>query len=362
MIRSLGLALLTFFVAGACRPRVESHPASVAPAEGRDAWATDSAAAQGIDPARLDAMVRALAQTRRHGIDAILIARRGKLVFELYFDYDGDRPHDLRSATKSITGLMVGAAVHRGLLDPSDPLRDHLEAAREGDGQVEDLLRMHSARLCDDRTRSSPGQEERMYRRRDWVDFYFGLPFDESHAPDSPGHYCTAGFVVLGAVVAAAARRPFDELAESWFFGPMGIRDAKWAHDPRGQVDSGGHLRLRARDFLAFGQLLLDEGQWRGEALLSPEWIAQIEAGATQLEGLGYVHGWWIEPALRVEGHPDPLRVIFASGNGGQALYVIPELELTVGFFGHNYNSPRAALPFVMMQRVILPAVRPEGR
>jgi CubicO group peptidase (beta-lactamase class C family) len=50
--------------------------------------------------------------------------------------------------------------------------------------------------------------------------------------------------------------------------------------------------------------------------------------------------------------------VIFAGGNGGQYIFVIPELELVAVFTGGNYNSKKAQRPFRLLERYILPAVR----
>ena len=50
-------------------------------------------------------------------------------------------------------------------------------------------------------------------------------------------------------------------------------------------------------------------------------------------------------------------KVIFASGNGGQLIYVVSDLELVVVFTGGNYNSPKAGLPFELLGKYVVPAV-----
>ena len=54
----------------------------------------------------------------KHKIHSLLVARNGSLVHEEYFNgYGPNTPHDLRSATKSITSVLTGIAIDNNLLD-----------------------------------------------------------------------------------------------------------------------------------------------------------------------------------------------------------------------------------------------------
>lgn len=70
---------------------------------------------------RIDAPVTSVADPY---IQSIQIARHGKLVLDEYFNgFDIDRPHDVRSAGKSITTLLVGAAIQSsGSITPRTPV------------------------------------------------------------------------------------------------------------------------------------------------------------------------------------------------------------------------------------------------
>src|SRR5687767_15867917 len=82
-----------------------------------EGWVTATPGEVDMNGELLRAAVRRLDGERRHGIDSMLVVRRGRLVAERYWNrYDMATLHDLRSATKSITSLLVGIALDKGLL------------------------------------------------------------------------------------------------------------------------------------------------------------------------------------------------------------------------------------------------------
>jgi CubicO group peptidase (beta-lactamase class C family) len=299
-----------------------------------------------------------------HGLRSALVMRRGRLVFEQYWNgYDQAAQQDLRSATKSITSLLVGIAIDQQLIrGVSEPLRSFLVPvypaalpSLERNITLEHLLTMRSGLACNDRDEGSPGQEDKMYRERDWVRFFLDLP--SLGPPGEAAFYCTGGAVTLGRVIAEAGRRPVPVFAEEYLFAPLGIQGARWAtFDDRRQTDTGGHLALRPRDMMRIGQLVLQRGRWGDRQLVSREWIDQSTSEHTQLDGgkpYGYL--WW---RTRFPHRGSQVSAVFAGGNGGQYIFVIPELELVAVFTGGNYNSKKAQRPFRLLERYILPAVR----
>ena len=77
-------------------------------ASAQTGWTKGHPADVQINPARLQAMEVAIKTGEFKKVGSVLIARHGKLVYEGYFDGDATTLRDTRSATKSITGLLIG--------------------------------------------------------------------------------------------------------------------------------------------------------------------------------------------------------------------------------------------------------------
>jgi CubicO group peptidase (beta-lactamase class C family) len=337
----------------------------VAPNPG-DQWTLVPAADAGMDPALLASAVSTLPGEQVHGLSSMLVTRRGKPVLEHYWNgYDKDTLHDLRSATKSITSLMMGVAIDRHLVGAvGDTLNSHLGTrypnapAYRLDLTLGDMLTMRSGLDCDDWQSGSPGNETKMYGQTDWVKFYTSL--QAVAAPGSIARYCTGNPVALGQVIATATRQAIPAFADQVLFGPMNIQSAKWAQFDNGsQTDTGGHIQMRPRDMIKLGQLVLQQGQWNGQQLVSAAWVAESTRQHTQFNTLarrnGYGYLWWRSVEI-VNGKS--YEMIFADGNGGQLILVVPALELVAVFTGENYNSSKAELPFEIMDNYILAAAK----
>lgn len=315
-------------------------------------------------PDLLDQLDTDLAGIDDHQLHAILVARHGQLVYERYFHgYGVDTPHDLRSATKSITALLVGMAIDDGaIVNVDQPMMNFLGSAYpdvddKDDIQLRHLLTMSSGLDCSDRDADSRGQEDRMYRQRDWVGYFLDLEVEVP--PGQRPAYCTGGVVALGRVLSAATGQPVDDYAQQRLFEPLGIRNLRWARfDGDSQVDTGGHLLLTPRGLVKIGQLVLQQGQWQGDSLLSPVWISESTTPQVTLDDTPYGYLWWLH---EVDYGVQPVRIIAARGNGGQTLFIAPQFDLVAVMTAGYYNDPQAAVVDRIFFNAILPSV-PELR
>lgn len=328
-----------------------------------EGWVEAEPAEVAMDGALLQAAAARLDRERGHGIDSMLVVRRGRLVAEHYWNGQTMASlHDLRSATKSVTSLLVGVARDRGLLDVHGPALPHLARAYPGLAAddagppltLEHLLTMRSGRACNDRDRRSPGHEDRMYRARDWLRFYLELP--RPHLPGTRTQYCTGDVIALGRVLAEATGQPVDVFADEALFAPLGIQAYAWRRFDRGrQIDTGGHLRLRPRAMAKIGQLVLQRGVWDSHDIVSGAWIDVSTAEHTRFhdDQRPYGYLWW---RSRYQDGARALDLVYASGNGGQYIFIVPALDLVVVFTGRNYNSPAAGRPWAILGESIIPA------
>ncbi len=356
------LVMLTCTLAACASPGLRARTRYV------EAWPLADPAEVAMDGSKLQAAIDRLNGERRHGIDSMLVVRRGRLVAEHYWHgYDMATLHDLRSATKSVTSLLVGIALDLGVLhDVHDPALPYLAraypelAASPGDPPItlEHLLTMRSGLACDDRDRGSSGHEDRMYRARDWVRFFLELP--RTHVPGEHTQYCTGGVVALGRIVAEAANQSIPRFAAEHLFKPLGIQADAWRRfDARRQIDAGGHLYLRPRAMAKIGQLVLQRGVWDQGDLVSGAWIDAMTAVQTRFaaDKRPYGYLWWrVQARIPNGAEVASIDIVYAHGNGGQFIFVVPALDLVVVFTGSNYNSAKAERPLALLGEYILPA------
>ena len=314
----------------------------------------------GISAERLGQMEQAIKAGDFKAITSVLIARHGKLAYEHYFDSDGiDGFRNTRSATKTITGMLIGAAIDRHLIPSVDAhvldyLKDRLPLenpdARKDKITIEDFLTMSSLLECDDENSFSRGNEERMYLVEDWAKFTLDLPIRgfpdwETKPKDSPygrsWSYCTAGPTTLGVVLERAVKRPVPDFAREVLFAPLGITSVKWQFQPLGTAMTGGGLELRSRDLFKLGQLYLDGGAWSEHRILSAEWVEKsLRAHANAREDTDYGYLWWLQT---FHFHARSLRSYGMYGTGGNKVLVFPDEALVVVITTTNYHVQGAS-------------------
>ena len=341
-----------------------SLPPYQPPSDQRDGWTVARADTVGMSIEKLGAMERSIRAGDFPKLTSVVIARHGKLVYEAYFgEADGGTLHNTRSATKTVTGMLLGIAIEKGMVAGVDApvvsfFADKRPFAnpdpRKDAITLEDFLTMSSALECNDWDDESRGNEERMYVEKDWVKFTLDLPLRKP--PESrdggprtetseagvapPGRrfsYCTAGVGTLGGVIERAAKKPLAEFAQSVLFDPLGIKSATWRFSPTGLAFTGGGLELRSRDLLKFAQLYLDGGTWKGGRVVSESWVKRSVLPHARIDDkTEYGYLWWLR-SFSANGKTWP--VWFMSGNGGNKVVVVPDLRVVAVLSSVNYNA-----------------------
>jgi CubicO group peptidase (beta-lactamase class C family) len=332
----------------------------------------------GFDARHLSTIGAAVRNGRLRNLHGVVVMRSGRLVFEQYFTgrderlgmplgevaFGPDTLHDVRSVTKSVVSLLYGIALEDGHAPPPD--RPLLEALPDypdlaGDrGRLE--IRVKHALTMTMGTEwnesipySDPRNDERrMGAAADRYRFILDRPLV---APAGERwNYNGGATAVIATLLARGTGRPLLDYAKERLFGPLGIEQLDWMSDDRKEPSAAAGLRLRPRDLATIGQLVLNGGSWAGRQVVPVAWLKESLQPRVDAEPLvRYGYFWWLG-GTSVGDVPTPW--IAAFGNGGQRLFVLPELELVVAITAGRYNQPDGwRTPTAVLTQFVLPAL-----
>ncbi len=279
--------------------------------------------AAALAPADLEEAAR-----RAAGLDqlhALIVARGGEVALaEAFRGPPLDRPVNVKSVSKTIVATLTGIAIDRGEIRGVDqPIADFLDLPPGADPRaaaitVEDLLTMRAGI-----ERTSGPSYGAWVESPDWVADALSRPFVAE--PGGRFLYSTGSYHLLGALLAEAAGESLLTLARERLGEPLDIEIPPWTRDPQGRYMGGNEMALSPMALLRFGETWRRGGEWEGRAVVPPSWVEASWAPRTRspFSGDRYGYGWFLR---RAEGR----LVAYARGYGGQMVYVVPDLALTV--------------------------------
>lgn len=307
-------------------------------------WEPKAPADPKLDSMALATLYRELEADPHHDLKGVVVVRDGQLASEHYFNGDDATTlHDIRSATKSLTSLLMGIAVQQGKVRGVDQSIAAYLPGLPQDGKekirIEDLLTMRSGLDADDTDPATMGNEDRLDESSDWVASAYAVP---AKRPAGQAYlYCSLNAFLTGAIVENATGQPLDAFARANLFGPLGIPSFEWRHVPVNRTTGQGNLRITARAAAALGQMMLNDGVVDGHRVISHEWLEKSLASTVPIsfsdpyaDSYGYMWYTRAEPVGERK-----ITVHFASGNGGNKIYIVPELHMVVAITSNAYNT-----------------------
>ena len=334
------------------------------PVDLRDGIEVGDIAQSDLGVAAANDIVRSILDGTYKDVHSVLLYLHGKLVLEEYFyGYGAERPHQLRSATKTVVSTLAGIAIDRGALtetgEPVLPLMSYASYEhpdpRKAAMTIGDFLSMSSGLDCNDHSSTSPGRETVIDDQPDWVKATLDLPM--MNDPGTKGYYCSGGVAVVGRAIENVVGMSVPEFAQKNLFGPLGIArsDWKWNYDLTNADKEYSQIYLRPRDMLKLGILFSDGGEWHGRRIMSERWARTAIAEHSHVDNVSYGYFWW-RPWLNVEtaAGSEHVDVVAAQGNGGQKIYLVPQYGLVAVFTAGGYNA-ESTPPNTIMAKIILP-------
>jgi CubicO group peptidase (beta-lactamase class C family) len=361
-------------------------------------WKKDKPSAVGLDQKALSSFDADLKSGKYELVDSSALFRCGKLVFESkyphdygqiygkeakvkgplnarltgpynYFDpawhpyYHGTDMHTMQSVTKTVSAVILGAAIRRGDFKASldTPLLHYFDLAKvkNVDERKKRITLRHVLTMTtgmewiENVAYDDPRNEANlMEASEDWVQYVIDHPMVSE--PGAVFNYSSGTSELLAYIFQKETGQDIEKYGEKYLFTPLGMKH-HWKRSPMGVVDTEGGLFLNSTDLAKIGYLYLHDGMWDGKQIVSKEWVRQsVTPFIDAEEGMKYGFKWWLLPQKDGAGF-----VWMALGFGGQRLMVFPEKDLLAVFTGWTIlKDPPSNQEFVNR---ILPAVGEAG-
>jgi CubicO group peptidase (beta-lactamase class C family) len=279
-----------------------------------------------------DRAVDRLTAARSEGLrmSTLVVSRRDEVVVH---DFDGPAPRaDLRSITKAVVALAVGAGIGAGTRLRGRPLSLDLEIGPYLTELVGARANLRGVRLRHLLT-STIGHADGFLFRADVEGrdrerlLEYVLAHELTHTPGSHFAYSNAGWYLISALVREELGVGLGEWVGDLVLAPLGIADATWT--TYGRYEAGGTgLSMSAADLATIGRLLLAGGVHDGRQVVPRAWIACMRARAVRAVSV-------YDPPLRANAYGLGLWICdggtyYCDGTGGQFLIVEPRTETVV--------------------------------
>lgn len=289
--------------------------------------------ADSIAPVNTQILDEAFVQAQQiQNIKSLVVFHNGSIIKEGFFNGGGaDVPHDVRSVTKSVMGLLIGIAIEKGFIPSIDqtiggylsPLIQNL-STEKANITIRHLLTMSSGFEWDEYTSnagynnwiSSPNQVQYLF---------------DKELVTQPGqifNYNSAALHLLSVILSIATNMQTLDFANQYLFEPLEIGERNWSIDKQGFNNGGAGLKITPHDMIKIGQLILDGGLYKGDRIISFQWIDEILGSKISTNNInpfanGYSYCFWT-------GQNSDGQYVFANGYGGQFIVIIPNLNLVV--------------------------------
>ena len=255
------------------------------------------------------------------GFYSALVLKNDAVLFELYKSGRGpDSTSNVKSVSKSIFSAVVGIAEHQCIVSLDKEI-----LSVNGCEVPKAMSRLTALNLLnmDAGLRYIENQSMDIYIKKDWYCEILNLPVEVANGQRF--NYATPQRYLLGAYMQQQLNTPLKQYFDEVLFTPLDIYLKGWRYSPESLPFNGTDMVLTTHDLLAFAQLYINQGKYKGTQVIPGDWINQsFETVWPEAQGqYGYGLHWW---QTTISNH----KFLVAMGYGGQSIFINRENQLIV--------------------------------
>ena len=276
---------------------------------------------------------------------SFLVAKNGEIIFEKYWDsHDVLMKSNSFSVAKSIVGLLIGIAIDKGYIKSFDePITNYLDYFEPKDSVVtiRHLLNMTSGLDWTESSSNPLSENAAAYYGSNLEKLMRSLSF--SRKSDKRFIYKSGNSQLLGFILEKATGQKISHFMQEHLWSKIGAEsNAFWSLDQKDGVEkSFCCLYATTRDYAKLGQLILNDGKWNEDTVISSSTLNQIIDFSKINKGkkINYRYGlhYWLV------NHPQH-KIIYARGILGQYIITIPEKDIVIVRTGHKRKDKQQNL------------------
>ena len=285
----------------------------------------------GIDLAKLNkAIANALKDTvGSKGTFAVAVAYKNQLIAEKYNVGFSSKNRFLSwSMAKSFTNALVGIMVRKGLMKVDEPADiQEWKNGKRAKITLANLMHMNSGLKWNEDYGNLSNVTVMLHEADNMGAFAYGKP--SVARPDSLWLYSSGTTNIVSSLIRKKLGNDADYYAfpRKELFNPIGMRSAVFETDAAGNFVGSSYIYASMRDYVRFGLLYLNKGNWLGNQILPVGWVDYVTKPAN---GSGGKYGafFWLN---RAGDYPNvPRDAYVCKGHDGQTIYIVPSLQLVV--------------------------------
>jgi len=276
-----------------------------------------------IDPKIFERMLNTIKEDFRH-INSLLVIKSGSIIFEKYFN--GHNRYSLQNTAcifKSFISAAVGTALKNNIIGSLNERIVDIFKNQVPDSIDESIYKITLKHALTKSTGLNWHSPEYYNNPNNFIydDIRIVFGLDVISEPGKVFSYKPDPQILVYSL-SQLSGEDFVKYIDKNLFKPLGIVDYQW----NAGFNTIENLRMTARDMAKLGYLYLCKGTWEDKTIISNDYIIestmpQISADFPEQGDFGYL--WWIS---ELYGN----KTYYASGFGGQYLYVIPQYNMII--------------------------------